>query len=65
MLEFSTVGALMGPLCQLWPTDVERLSLPPMLRLWHELQLMNPDRESRGSKKSFLPNSTTAGLAAV
>ena len=61
MLEFSTVGELIGPRCQLWPIEVCRLSEPPMLRLWQELQEMKPDFESRGSKNSFLPSSTTAG----
>ena len=37
------------------------LSDPPMLRLWHELHEMNPERDRRGSKKSFLPSSTLAG----
>ena len=49
-LEFSTVGELMGPCCHLWPMDVLRLSVPPMLRLWQELQEMKPDWERRGSK---------------
>jgi hypothetical protein len=31
-----------------------------MLRLWQELQEMNPDLDNLGSKKSFLPNSTIA-----
>src|SRR5690606_6473099 len=60
-LEFSTVGALIGPSCQLWPMEVGRLSLPPMLRLWQELQEMKPDFDSRGSKNSCLPSSTLAG----
>jgi hypothetical protein len=34
------------------------LSVPPMLRLWHELHDMKPDLERRGSKKSILPSST-------
>jgi hypothetical protein len=38
--------------------DVGRLSEPPMLKLWHELQEMNPDFESRGSKNNILPSST-------
>jgi hypothetical protein len=29
-----------------------------MLRLWHELQEMNPDLDNRGSKNNILPNST-------
>ena len=62
MLELSTVGALIGPRCQWSPIDVRRLSEPPMLRLWHELQEMKPDFDSRGSKKSFFPSSTIAGL---
>jgi hypothetical protein len=62
MLEFSTVGALIGPFCQLSPIEDFRLSEPPILRLWHELHEMNPDAESRGSKYSFLPSSTIAGL---
>ena len=32
-----------------------------MLRLWHELHEMKPERERRGSKNSFLPSSTLAG----
>ena len=38
--------------------EVCRLSVPPMLRLWHELQEMNPDLDSRGSKNNIFPNST-------
>src|SRR3989338_9354173 len=60
MLEFSTVGALIGPCCQWSPMDVCKLSVPPRLRLWQELQEMKPDLDRRGSKKSFLPNSTIA-----
>jgi hypothetical protein len=45
--------------------DDLRLSDPPMLRLWHELQEMNPDFDRRGSKNSFLPNSTSAGLVTL
>src|SRR6218665_2065380 len=44
-LELSTVGELIGPSCQLWPMEVGRLSLPPMDRLWHELQEMKPERD--------------------
>src|SRR5688500_17468334 len=47
--------------------DEGRLSEPPMLRLWQELQEMNPDFDKRGSKKSILPSSTMfsfLGLAA-
>jgi ACR3 family arsenite efflux pump ArsB len=40
--------------------DVCRLSVPPMLKLWQELQEMKPDLDSLGSKKSFLPSSTFA-----
>ena len=29
-----------------------------MLRLWHELQEINPDLDRRGSKKSIFPSST-------
>jgi hypothetical protein len=36
-----------------------------MLRLWQELHEMNPDRDRRGSKNSFFPNSTIAGLVTV
>ncbi|CCC96771.1 conserved protein of unknown function [Azospirillum baldaniorum] len=61
-LEFRTVGELIGPCCQLWPMEVFRLSVPPMDRLWHELQEMKPDLDSRGSKYSFLPSSTNPGL---
>src|SRR5687768_2221120 len=67
MLEFNTVGELIGPWCHLWPMDEGRLSEPPMLRLWQELQAMNPDFDKRGSKKSILPSSTMVwflGLAA-
>src|SRR5690606_7558186 len=59
-LEFSTVGELMSPCCQLWPIEALRLSEPPRLRLWQELQEMNPDFDSRGSKNSFLPSSACA-----
>jgi len=31
-----------------------------MLRLWQELQEIKPDLDSRGSKNSFLPNSSIA-----
>src|SRR5690606_3541263 len=61
-LEFSTVGELIGPCCQLWPMEVGRLSVPPMDRLWQELQEMKPDLDRRGSKYSCLPSSTLAGL---
>src|SRR5690606_35037599 len=47
---------------QLWPMEDGRLSLPPMDRLWQELQEMNPDLERRGSKNNCLPSSTLAGL---
>src|SRR3989338_6430021 len=60
MLEFSTVGELIGPCCQWSPMDVCKLSVPLMLRLWQELQEIKPDLDSRGSKKSFLPNSIFA-----
>src|SRR5690606_1983116 len=60
-LELSTVGELMPPCCQLCPMDALRLSEPPMLRLWHELHEIAPDFDRRGSKNSFLPNSTLAG----
>jgi hypothetical protein len=33
-----------------------------MLKLWQELQEMNPDLDKRGSKKSILPNSTMSGF---
>jgi hypothetical protein len=36
-----------------------------MLRLWQELHEMNPDLDRRGSKNSFFPNSTIAGLVTV
>ena len=52
------VGAFLGPLAQPWPTDVSRLSSPPMPRLWQVLQLNNPLAESLGSKKSIFPSST-------
>ena len=48
--ELSTVGELIGPFCQLWPMEVLRLSVPPIDRLWQELQEMAPDLERRGSK---------------
>ena len=64
-LELSTVGALMGPCCHLSPMDVGMLSVPPMDRLWHELQEMNPDLDNRGSKYSFLPSSTMPRLTCV
>src|SRR5690606_25910574 len=56
-LEFSTVGALIGPFCHRSPIDVGMLSVPPIDRLWHELHEMNPDFDSLGSKYSFLPSS--------
>jgi hypothetical protein len=49
-LELRTVGALIGPSCQLWPIEVLMLSVPPIDRLWHELQEMKPDLDRRGSK---------------
>ena len=58
--ELSTVGELIGPFCQRSPIDEVILSEPPMLRLWHELHEMKPERERRGSKNSFLPRSTLA-----
>src|SRR3990167_4069238 len=64
-LEFSTVGALIGPSFQLWPIEVLMLSVPPIDRLWQELQEMKPDLERRGSKYSFLPSSTSAGLVTL
>ena len=51
-LELSTVGELMGPFCQLWPMEVLRLSVPPIDRLWQELQEMAPDW--RGADRSEL-----------
>ena len=60
--ELSTVGELMPPFCQRSPTEAATLSLPPMLRLWHELHEMKPERDRRGSNQSFLPSSTLAGL---
>ena len=50
------------PLCQLCPIEVGRLSDPPMLRLWQELQEMKPNFDRRGSNNSFFPSSTNAGL---
>src|SRR5574343_220883 len=64
-LELSTVGALIGPCAQLWPIEVFRLSVPPIERLWHELQEMKPDFERRGSKYSCIPSCTSAGLATL
>jgi hypothetical protein len=61
-LLLSTVGALIGPCCHLSPMDVGMLSVPPMLRLWQELQEMKPDLDRRGSKNSFLPSSTMPRL---
>jgi len=49
-LEFSTVGALIGPCCHLSPIEVGMLSVPPIDRLWQELQEMKPDFDRRGSK---------------
>jgi len=43
--------------------EVGRLSVPPALRLWQELQEMNPDFDRRGSKNSCLPSSTLAGAS--
>src|SRR5690554_1584418 len=64
-LEFSTVGELIGPSAQLWPMEVGRLSLPPMDRLWQELQEMKPDIDRRGSNQSFLPSSTFSGSVSL
>src|SRR5699024_9014837 len=61
-LEFKTVGELMGPCAQRSPMDDTRLSEPPMLRLWHELQEIKPERDKRGSKNSIFPSSTFSGL---
>jgi len=58
MLEFSTVGELIGPWCHLCPIEDFILSVPPILKLWQELQEMEADLDRRGSKKSILPNST-------
>src|SRR5690625_4359478 len=60
-LELSTVGELIGPCCQRSPIDDTKLSDPPMLKLWHELHEIKPERDKRGSKKSILPNSTFSG----
>src|SRR5690606_30393900 len=65
ILELSTVGELIGPCCQLCPIEVGRLSLPPILRLWHELQEIKPERDSLGSKKSFFPSSTLSGSVII
>src|SRR5690554_4637922 len=62
-LEFSTVGELIGPSAQLCPMEVGRLSLPPVLRLWQELEEMKPDIDRRGSNHSFLPSSTCSGCS--
>src|SRR3990172_7299472 len=62
MLELRTVGELMGPSCQLWPMDVLMLSVPPIDKLWQELQEIKPDFDRRGSKKRFFPSSTKAGF---
>jgi hypothetical protein len=43
--------------------DVVRLSEPPILRLWQELQEMNPDFDRRGSKNSFFPSSVIAAFS--
>src|SRR5690606_11565978 len=64
-LEFSTVGELIGPSAQLCPMEVGRLSLPPVLRLWQELQEMKPDMDSRGSNHNCLPRSTFSGSVTV
>src|SRR5690606_18941742 len=42
-----------------------RLSLPPVLRLWQELQEMKPDMDSRGSNHNCLPSSTFSGSVTV
>ena len=36
-----------------------------MLRLWHELHEMKPERDRRGSNHSFLPSVTWAGLVTL
>ncbi|WP_256203624.1 hypothetical protein [Nitrosomonas sp. Nm58] len=63
MLEFNTVGALIGPCCHLWPMEVLILSVPPMLRLWQELQEIKPDLDNRGSKNSIFPSSTISAFS--
>ena len=42
--------------------EVFKLSVPPILKLWQELQEIKPDLDKRVSKYSFLPNSTIDGF---
>ena len=61
------MGAERPPFLPSMPSDVERSSSPASITLWHELHETVPERESRGSKKSFFPSSTFAadiGLSA-
>src|SRR5690625_483547 len=60
-LEFKTVGEVMGPCAQRTAMAETKLSEPPMLRLWHELQEIKPERDKRGSKNNILPSSTFSG----
>ncbi|MNX99754.1 hypothetical protein D3C86_1322210 [compost metagenome] len=48
--EFQTVGAERPPVLPKTPSEVARLSSPPAITLWQELQETLPVLESRGSK---------------
>src|SRR5690606_315227 len=50
-----TVGLLRPPFLPPTPTETARLSVPPFMTLWQELQETVPSRESLGSKKSCRP----------
>src|SRR3569832_156480 len=54
---FHTVGDLRPPFWPATPTDSGRLSVPPDITLWQELQETVPSADRRGSKKSCLPSS--------
>jgi hypothetical protein len=62
---FSTVGALRGPFCQPWPTEVSSRSTPASPMLWQVLQLISQLEERRGSKKSIRPSSTFSGVTGL
>src|SRR5271168_2153133 len=59
---FQTVGADLPPCWPLTPVEVARLSSPPAMTLWQELQDTVPVAESLGSKNSCLPSLILAGV---
>ena len=59
------VGALRWPTRPCMPTETGLPSVKARAGSWQVAQATDPSPERRGSKKSFSPNTTSAGLSVV